>query len=62
MLQDVWLEVLRCISRYELLSQSGPSDQALFSQSATEAASPTGLAKIRRNFFSSGKQAKHDGG
>lgn len=60
-LQEVWPEVLRCISRFEQVSQSGPSDVALFSQAGPEAASPGGLAKIRRGFFSSGKMSKPEG-
>ena len=55
--QEVWPEVLRCISRFEHVSQSGPSDSAFFSP---EAASPGGLAKIRRGFFST-KPAKPEG-
>ena len=61
-LQEVWPEVLRCISRFEQVSQSGPSDTALFSQAGPEAASPGGgMAKFRRGFFSSGKPAKSEG-
>ena len=59
--QDVWPEVLRCISRFELVSQSGPSDMAIFSQPGPEAASPSGLAKMRRGFFGSAKPTKQDG-
>ena len=60
-LQDVWPEVLRCISRFELVSQSGPSDMAIFSQPGPEAASPSGLAKMRRGFFGSAKPTKQEG-
>ena len=59
--QDVWPEVLRCISRFELVSQSGPSDMDFFSQPGPETASPSGLAKIRRGFFGSAKTPKHEG-
>ena len=58
-MQEVWPEVLRCISRFEQVSQ--PSDMALFMQASPEAASPGGVAKVRRGFFSSGKPAKSEG-
>ncbi len=64
MLQDVWPEVLRCISRFELLSQmaaGGITDMALFAPPAPEPASPSGFSKLRRGLFASGKPAKPEG-
>jgi hypothetical protein len=53
----VWQEVLRCVSRWELLQQiasGGPSDALLFAAPAEPVA-----AVKRRNFFS---RAPKDGG
>lgn len=55
--QNVWQEVLRCVSRWELLQQiasGGPSDALLFAAPAE----PVTAVK-RRNFFS---RAPKDGG
>ena len=49
-LQNVWQEVLRCVSRWELLQQiasGGPTDALLFAAPAEPVA-----AVKRRNFFS----------
>ncbi len=62
--QDVWPEVLRCISRFELLSQmaaGGITDMALFAPPTPEPASPSGFTKLRRGLFASGKPAKPEG-
>lgn len=48
--QNVWQEVLRCVSRWELLQQiasGGPTDAHLFAAPAEPVA-----AVKRRNFFS----------
>ena len=63
--QEVWPEVLRCISRFDLVGQ-GRSEASLFAAAAAagsgEQASPTGLrASLRRGFFSSGRPGKPDG-
>lgn len=50
--QNVWQEVLRCVSRWELLQQiasGGPTDALLFAAPAEPVA-----AVKRRNFFSRG--------
>ncbi len=49
-MQNVWQEVLRCVSRWELLQQiasGGPTDAHLFAAPAEPVA-----AVKRRNFFS----------
>ena len=49
-MQDVWQEVLRCVSRWELLQQiasGSPTDAHLFAAPAEPVA-----AVKRRNFFS----------
>ncbi|KAK9829453.1 hypothetical protein WJX72_005963 [[Myrmecia] bisecta] len=52
-LHDVWQEVLRCVSRFELLQQvyaGGPTDAALFAQPLPE--SPSGaVGKLRSRFL-----------
>jgi len=63
--QEVWPEVLRCISRFDLVGQ-GRSEASLFAAAAAAGsegqASPTGLrASLRRGFFSSGRPGKPDG-
>jgi hypothetical protein len=53
--QNVWQEVLRCVSRWELLQQiasGGPTDAHLFAAPAE----PAAPAK-RRNFFSMRRDA-----
>ena len=53
--QNVWQEVLRCVSRWELLQQiasGGPTDAHLFA-APSEPAQPT----KRRNFFSMRRDA-----
>lgn len=55
-MQNVWQEVLRCVSRWELLQQiasGGPSDALLFAAPAEPVA-----AVKKRNFFS---RAPRDG-
>ena len=50
LLQEVWQEVMRCVSRWDLLQQlhsGGPSDAVIFAQHSE---SPTNAKK--RNFFS----------
>lgn len=64
--QDVWPEVLRCISRFELLSQmsaGGITDMALFAPPAPEPESPSGFMRLRRGLFqsSSAKPARPEG-
>jgi hypothetical protein len=62
--QEVWPEVLRCISRFDLVGQ-GRSEASLFAAAAgssAEQASPTGIrASLRRGFFSGGRPGKADG-
>jgi hypothetical protein len=64
-LQDVWPEVLRCISRFELLSQmatGGITDMALFAPPTPEPASPSGFTRFRLGLFAStAKQPKLEG-
>ena len=63
--QDVWPEVLRCISRFELLSQmatGGITDMALFAPPTPEPASPSGFTKFRLGLFATtAKQPKPEG-
>ena len=64
-LQDVWPEVLRCISRFELLSQmatGGITDMALFAPPTPEPASPSGFTRFRLGLFAgTAKQPKLEG-
>lgn len=48
--QDVWPEVLRCVSRFELLQQmelGGLSDAAIFANPAA----PAAVTKVKRGFL-----------
>ena len=50
LLQTVWSEVLRCVSRWELLQQissGGPSDALLFSQQPQESPVHSAMSKFR---------------
>ena len=50
LLQTVWSEVLRCVSRRELLQQmssGGPSDALLFSQQPQESPVHSAMSKFR---------------
>ena len=50
LLQTVWSEVLRCVSRWELLQQmssGGPSDALLFSQQPQESPVHSAMSKLR---------------
>lgn len=50
-LQEVWHEVLRCVSRFELLQQmelGGLSDAAIFA----DRSAPAAVTKVKRGFLS----------
>ena len=66
MLQSAWSEVLRCVSRWELLQQlhsGGPTDALLFSPPPAESPASNPLMKLRdRLLMRSPAPAKHFGG
>ena len=65
-LQNVWSEVLRCVSRWELLQQlhsGGPTDALLFSPPPPESPASNPLMKLRdRLLMRTPAPSKHHGG
>lgn len=66
LVQNVWSEVLRCVSRWELLQQlhsGGPTDALLFSPPPAESPASNPLMKLRdRLLMRSSAPTKHFGG
>ena len=65
-LQNVWSEVLRCVSRWELLQQlhsGGPTDALLFSPPPAESPASNPLLKLRdRLLMRSSAPSRHFSG
>ena len=65
-LQNVWSEVLRCVSRWELLQQlhsGGPTDALLFSPPPPESPASNPLMKLRdRLLMRTPAPSRHFGG
>ena len=65
-MQNVWSEVLRCVSRWELLQQlhsGGPTDALLFSPPPAESPASNPLMKLRdRLLMRTPAPARHFGG